>query len=423
MANNAVPGWISTGSVTPGARADDGQRDDRRVRAQQLRLVPADDGKYYEDYRGLVPVGASASTRRGSSRSAPTAIRRASATTRRTNIPYMPIMSYRRRQPRRLWPATTRRVGPAAHAAGGEPQLRWSFQDDLSWTRGRHNFKFGVIDGVGVEDRAARARTTWGNYNFGHNAANPLSTGNGYANALIGVFTTYTELTNRVDRDRRHWQTEGYLQDSWRMKPRLHARLRRAAHAHRRLLRRAQVDRRLLRAELGSASQAPRLYAPTCTTGVPGNQTCAANNQRAYDPANPSVLLPSAFIGNLVPGTGSQINGMMADGYPGMRPGEYFELHRRSWRRRASGFAWDINGNGKQALRASTGIFYAIPTRGRVGEVTSASAPAAFTRVRSSGRRSTTSRTSRPRARRSSRRRSTPRSPAARRDRSRSPTT
>ena len=48
-----------------------------------------------------------------------------------------------------------------------------------------------------------------GNYDFGHNAQNPLSTGNGYANALLGVFTTYTELTNRVDRDRRHWQTEG----------------------------------------------------------------------------------------------------------------------------------------------------------------------------------------------------------------------
>jgi len=28
------------------------------------------------------------------------------------------------------------------------------------------------------------------------------------------------------------------------------------------------------------------------------------------------------------------------------------------------GFAWDINGDGRQALRASTGIFFAIPTRG-----------------------------------------------------------
>ena len=34
---------------------------------------------------------------------------------------------------------------------------------------------------------------------------------------------------------------------------------------------------------------------------------------------NPSVLLPSAYVGNLVPGSGSLINGMRADGYPGLR--------------------------------------------------------------------------------------------------------
>jgi hypothetical protein len=33
------------------------------------------------------------------------------------------------------------------------------------------------------------------------------------------VFNTYTELSNRVDPDRRHWYTEGYAQDSGRMKP------------------------------------------------------------------------------------------------------------------------------------------------------------------------------------------------------------
>ena len=50
------------------------------------------------------------------------------------------------------------------------------------------------------------------------------------------------------------------------------------------------------------------------------------SDQRAVDPANPSVLRPSAFIGNLVPGTGTLTNGMVADGYPGMRPGEYFNF-------------------------------------------------------------------------------------------------
>ena len=43
------------------------------------------------------------------------------------------------------------------------------------------------------------------------------------------------------------------------------------------------------------------------------------------------------------------------------------------------GFAWDIRGDGKQALRASTGTFYAIPTRGAWENFVSV-APASFSR-------------------------------------------
>lgn len=204
------------------------------------------------------------------------------------------------------------------------------------------------------------------------------TTGNGYANALIGVFKTYTELTNRVDRDRRHWQTEGYLQDSWRVNPRLTLDYGvRLTHSG------GYYDTRKSTAGFlefrWNASLAPRLYRPVCTTPVPGNQTCPGNSQRAYDPANPSVLLSSALVGNLVPGTGSQTNSMVADGYPGMRPGEYFKFTPLVAAPRV-GFAWNISGDGKQALRASSGIFYRIPDRGAwegfVGDP-----PASFSRV------------------------------------------
>ena len=87
--------------------------------------------------------------------------------------------------------------------------LRWSGQNDLSWTVGRHNMKFGAYV-EWASKTEPQSVNYMGNYEFSHNAQNPLSTGNGYANALIGVFNTYTELTNRVDRDRRHRQTEGF---------------------------------------------------------------------------------------------------------------------------------------------------------------------------------------------------------------------
>ena len=47
-----------------------------------------------------------------------------------------------------------------------------------------------------------------GSYNFGSTSANPLDTGNGYANALLGIFQQYQELDYRVDREDTHWLGE-----------------------------------------------------------------------------------------------------------------------------------------------------------------------------------------------------------------------
>ena len=372
-ANNAVPGYISTGSVTQVLRSN-------LVNETTLGFAHnsyawySDDGKYKEDYRQyyrsavgidpprLEPFG-------------PYRDPQGLGYDQSDEYPYIPAMTYgggNRANLASFNPArAAARILPAANRND-----RWTFTNDLTWTRGRHNYKFGFLAEWASKTEPLSPDYA-GTYAFGHNAQNPLSTGNGYANALIGTFTTYTELTNRVDRDRRHWQTEGYVQDSWRVKPGFTLDYGvRMTHTG------SYFDTRKSTAGFyepsWSAAQAPRLYRPICTTGVPGNQTCSANNQRAYDPANPGVLLPSAFIGNLVPGTGSQINGMIADGYPGMRPGEYFSFTPFVAAPRV-GFAWDVNGNGKQAIRASAGTFYAIPTRG-TWEGFVGTAPAAFNR-------------------------------------------
>ena len=33
-----------------------------------------------------------------------------------------------------------------------------------------------------------------GSFNFGDSTSNPLSTGDGYANALLGIYTSYSEI-------------------------------------------------------------------------------------------------------------------------------------------------------------------------------------------------------------------------------------
>src|SRR5215218_311736 len=235
---------------------------------------------------------------------------------------------------------------------------RYYFNDDLSMTRGRHNFKAGVSLEYNRKTEPG-SPDYMGNFDFGHNANNPLSTGNGYANMLLGVFTTYTELTSRVDRDVRHWQNDFYLQDNWRMTPNLTLDLGvRVQHSG------SDFEVNNMNSgfftDLWQRGQAGRVYRLACTTGVPGNQTCAAGNQRAIDPANPSVFLPTAFAGNIVPGSGKQINGIITGGMEGKKDGTYFTFPYFTYAPRA-GIAWNVTGDGKTALRSSWGIFYNFP--------------------------------------------------------------
>ena len=235
---------------------------------------------------------------------------------------------------------------------------RFVFSDDLSMTKGRHNLKMGVSLELNSKTEPGSADYQ-GNFDFGHNASNPLSTGNGYANMLLGNFTTYTELTSRVDRDVRHWQNDFYFQDNWRVSQRLTLDLGlRVQHSG--------SDYEINDMNSGfftdewQRNQAARVYRLVCSTGVPGNQPCATNNQRAIDPANPTVFFPSAAAGNLVQGSGVQTNGILTGGIPDRKSGTYFTFPYLQYAPRV-GFAWNIFGDGKTALRGSWGIFYNFP--------------------------------------------------------------
>ena len=249
---------------------------------------------------------------------------------------------------------------------------RASFSDDVTMTRGRHNVKSGVYLEYNKKTEPG-SPDYMGNYNFGHDVNNPLSTGNGYANMLLGVFTTYTELANRVDRDVRHWQIDGYLQDNWRATSRL-------TFDYGVRLQHSGSDFEVNNMNSGffadqwDPKQAPRVYRLVCMDGRPGDQTCPASLLRTIDPANPTVFLSSAFNGNIVQGSGVQINGIRTGGIPGTKAGTYFTFPYFKAAPRV-GFAWNILGDGTAALRASAGIFYNFPRSTGTGGYT-AFAPA-----------------------------------------------
>jgi hypothetical protein len=238
---------------------------------------------------------------------------------------------------------------------------RFTFQNDLSWTKGRHNLKFGFFTERNSKTEPG-SNNYAGVYNFGHSADNPLSTGNGFANALLGVFTTYTELTNRIDRERRHWQSDAYAQDSWRISPTLTLDygLRVTHHG-------ALYEVRDFNAGFDpgqwDARMAPVLYRPYCTTGVAGNQPCAAANRRAINPLTGQIVSQS-YAGTTVPGVGAITNGMFRGGLPGEKDGWYYNMPYLDWGPRV-GIAWDVTGDGKTAIRAAGGIFYNFLNQGQ----------------------------------------------------------
>jgi hypothetical protein len=263
--------------------------------------------------------------------------------------------------------ASNGRVMPTANR-----NHRWQFQDDVSKTIGRHSLKFGGYSEL--QSKTEPGTTNYmGNFNFGSSSNNPRDSGNGYANMLLGVITNYQEATIRVDKDVRHWQNEAYAQDSWRVNSRLTIDYG-VRFTHSGAWYEINHSTSAFYPELYDITQAARLYRPVCATGVSGDKACSASNQRVIDPAYPNVLLPFQLAGTVVPGSGDFLSGMRADGRNGN--GNYYDF---PFLRAAPrfGVAWDVNGDGRSAVRASVGVFYNVPRTG-VGQQFVGNPPVSF---------------------------------------------
>ncbi len=215
----------------------------------------------------------------------------------------------------------------------------YQLRDDLSWTKGAHQLKFGFSWALYKKTQDAFANTE-GNFRF-----DGSFTGNDFADYLLGYAQQYTEDGNKITGQWNNISPAAYIQDNWRVNDRLTLNLG---------LRWDGIPH-TYEANQQSSNFYPNLYNPADAATFDANGHICSSNSNPVCPGGPS---PGLFTSTNPTLGGYQfyLNGIGIGGKNGIPKG----LVNNSWNNWGPrlGFAYDLTGQGKTVIRGGFGIMY-----------------------------------------------------------------
>ena len=222
----------------------------------------------------------------------------------------------------------------------------FTFDDKLTYTRSAHTYKVGAYFEHFYRNMPVQGLLFNGSLDFGRSVNNPLDSNYAFSNAALGVFNAYSEASSRPLMQARVNIMEFFVQDNWKIRRRLTLDYGMRFYWVPPIYDKEDLMTGFVPSRF-DAARAVKLIQP------------GLNERRQRIGVSPvdGAGYPAALIGAIAPNSGDPANGMVQAARDSSYPRSLTRNPGLQWSPRF-GFACDIFGTGKTAVRGGFGLLY-----------------------------------------------------------------